>query len=156
MKSSLELFCISLLLSAVFVQCSKSKASEENGAPEKEMTKEYITTFQIDQPAKITIESYDKISAQYDSTIIPNRAEVTDAPTIVRIAELVKALPDKGEIMKKLGDVPLLEVRLTYKDKVLYFDYYSESLKTPDTSFYTNPPSQEKQLFELLNSLLVQ
>jgi len=129
---------------------------EETLIPEKEMTKEYITTFQIAQPERITIESFQKMSDQYDSTIVPKGTEVIDGPTIIRIMELVKALPDKGEIMKKLGDVPLLEVRLTYKDKVLYFDYYSESIKTPDTSFYTNPPVQEKELFDLLNSLLVQ
>src|SRR6478609_8201669 len=109
---------------------------EETVIPEMEMTKEYITTFQIAQPERITIESFQKMSDQYDSTIVSKGAEVTDGPTIIRIMELVKALPDKGAIMKKLGDVPLLEVRLTYSDKVLYFDYYSESIKTSDTSFY--------------------
>ncbi len=127
---------------------------EETVIPEKEMTKEYVTTFQIAQPQRITIESFQKMSDQHDSTIVPKGAEVIDGPTIIRIVELVKALPDKGEIMKKMGDAPLLEVKLIYADKVLYFDYYSESVKTPDTSFYANAPEQEKQLFDLLNSLL--
>jgi len=153
MKSKL---IIVTLLFFFLISCSTRNSNSEavTETPEKEMTKEYITTFQIDQPDKINIESYDKMSAQYDSTLTPKRTEVTDASTITRILKLIKALPDKGEIMKKMGDVPLLEVRLTYKEKVLYFDYYSESVKTPDTSFYTNPPAEEKQLFDLLNTLL--
>ena len=127
---------------------------ETETSPQKEMTKEYITTFQVGQPQSITIESFLKMSDQNDSTVVPKGAEVTDGPTIVRILELLKSLPDKGEIMKKMGDAPLLEVKLIYADKILYFDYYSGSVKTSDTSFYASAPDQEKQLFDLLNSLL--
>lgn len=163
MKSISYFIGASVLLLAIQCSPKKSETVTENETPTEsdttnhdhsEMTKEYISTFQFEKPEKIIIESYAKMSDQYDSTIVPKKAEINDEPTIARVIELTKALPDKGEIMKKMADGPMIEVRLIYSDKVLYFDYYGETVKTPDTSFYANPPKEQKQLYDLLSSVV--
>jgi hypothetical protein len=151
MKLILYFLCALSIFPAI--QCTQHK-SETASKTSDEMTKEYVSTFQFEKADRIIIESYNKMSDQNDSLVLPKKAEIIDEPTIARISELAKVLPDKGEIMKKIGDVSLLEVKLVYKDKVLYFDYYRETIKTPDTSFYVNPPAEEKQLYDLLISLV--
>ncbi len=145
----------------VATQCSAPKSETETEAKADtvkqaptEMNSEYISTFQVEKPGKIVVEAYAKMSDQYDSTVVPQKAEITDEPTIARIIELAKALRDKGEIMKKMADGPGIEVKLIYTDKILYFSFYGETVKTPDTSFYANHPAEEKQLYDLLISLI--
>lgn len=79
---------------------------------------------------------------------------ISDASTINSILTLAHALPDEGQIMKKMADGPLLKTTLFCKEDTVFFDYYSENVKTPATSFYAEHPKEEKELYELLVSLL--
>ena len=87
--------------------------------------------------------------------ISPKSAEIKDKAIFGKILLLMNKLPDKGDKMVKMGDVPILDVIITLdKSETVYFTYYQMSVKTPDTSFYSNPPEEEKILFELLNAIM--
>ncbi len=114
----------------------------------------YIETFKIDNCEKITLHYYKKMSDKRDG-VSPKSEEITDKTIFGKILLLMNKLPDKGEMMIKMGDVPVLEVIMTInKSETVYFTYYRKSVKTTDSSFYSNPPDEEKILFELLNSIL--
>ena len=82
------------------------------------------------------------------------KKEITDGAQLDEFVAITSRLADKGDMMIKMGDVPLLHVILYYPDQKLYFTFYQSRVKTPDTSFYANSPQNEKDLHEFLFSLL--
>jgi len=118
------------------------------------MTMTYITTFQFGRPDRIAIEYYNKMSDQRDSISAQSKYEITDSGKIDEFMNLASKLADQGDIMIKMGDVPVLNVILFYPDKKMYFTFYQNKVKTPDTSFYADSPEEEKILHGFLFSLL--
>ena len=114
----------------------------------------YITTFQFDKPERIDVEYFAKMSDQRDSVPAAKKAQITDANTITTIMGYAGKLPDKGDIMIKMGDVPITNIILSYPDKKLYFTFYNHRVKTPATSFYSNAPADEKALYDFLFSIV--
>lgn len=114
----------------------------------------YAETFKIDNCEKIALSYYKKMSDKRDG-FRPKTAEITDKTILGKTILLLNKLPDKGDMMVKMGDVPILEVILTInKDEQVSFTYYQKSIKTTDTSFYSKHPEEEKILYELLMSFL--
>jgi|GEM_PF-1780338 len=111
----------------------------------------YTETFKLKPADRVLVESYSKMSDPWDNVAPQKVSEITDGETIGKIVALAGALPDKGEIMKKMsGETPLLRTTFFYPQDTVYFEYYGETVKTPATSFYAKHPEEEKQLFELL------
>jgi hypothetical protein len=144
---------LKLLLCVVVVAACKPE-NKSTFTDTKRVSKEYATTFKLRPCEVVIVEDYEKMSDASDST--PPRAirELRDAATINKILTLAAALPDEGQIMKKMANVPLLRTTLLYADDTVFFDYYNASVKTPSTSFYANPPQEEKALYALLQSLV--
>ena len=140
----------------MMVVCCMSCGSPQDKAltDTKKISKKYIETFQVKDCSKIVLEQYGKMSDEFDETPPQHIREITDEPTISSIISLASALPDKGEIMKKMGNVPLLKATFFCKEDTVFFDYYQDAVKTPATSFYATHPKEEKVLYELLVSLL--
>lgn len=114
----------------------------------------YIETFQINKCDKITLNYYKKMSDKRDG-IVPKSLDITDKVVLEKILSLMNKLPEKGDMMVKMGDVPILDVILTTDNsEVIYFTYYQKSVKTTDTSFYSSHPEEEKMLYELLTGML--
>ena len=129
-----------------------SKAdSSENIKPE---TMKYIETFQADVCDEILLEYYNKLSDEGDNIAPQKQATITDTDTIKKIITLLHAFPDQGDMMVKMGNVPVLKVTLIYQDMAVFFKYYENSVQTPATSFYATPPKEEKLLFELLMTIV--
>lgn len=144
---------LQLLLSvAVLAACKPADKSAFTDT--KAMNKEYATTFKLRPCEVVIVEDYEKMSDASDATPPKAIREFRDEATINKILNLAAALPDEGQIMKKMANVPLLRTTLLYADDTVFFDYYSASVKTPRTSFYANPPQEEKALYELLQSLV--
>jgi len=114
----------------------------------------YITTFQLNTPDRIEIELFNKLSDQGEGIPAAEKSEITDTEKINEIMNNASALPDKGDIMIKMGDVSVINVILIYPEKKLYFTVYENKIKTPDTSFYSTSPDHERKLINLLLSLL--
>lgn len=80
--------------------------------------------------------------------------DITDKVIINSIITLLSKLPNKGDEMMKMGNVAVLEVVLIQKNNLTYFTFYKNFIKTPDTSFYSNSPQEEKMLYDLLMEAL--
>ena len=146
-------FVLKMLLGLVWVAACQPE-SKSTFTDTKAMPKTYATTFKL-RPCEVAIvEDYGKMSDASDSTPPKAIRELRDEATIHQILALAAALPDEGQIMKKMGNVPLLRTTLMYADDTIFFDFYNASVKTPSTSFYANPPREEKALYELLQSLV--
>ncbi len=130
--------------------CNRSSQNLNPSESIKPETMNYIETFQADVCDKILLEYYNKMSDERDNIAPHKQAVITDTDTIKKIIDLIHAFPDKGDMMVKMGDVPVLKVTLIYKDKAAFFKYYENSVQTPATSFYSTPPKEEKLLYELL------
>lgn len=118
----------------------------------KEANMKYIETFKINKCEKITLHFYKKISDSRDG-IPPLVREINDKEVLGEIISLLNKLPDKGDMMIKMGDVAVLKVIITLDNTASsYFEYYEDSIKTPATSFYSGSPGEEKKLYELLMS----
>jgi len=143
---------LSLLVLTSYKQFYKSAESTQKSIQEKAMN--YVTTFKIDKCEKIVLNSYKKMSDSRDG-IKPKSKEITDKAVLEKILALINKLPDEGTMMIKMGDVPIIDVILTInKAETVYFTYYQSSIKTPATSFYSDHPSQETQLYNLLIATL--
>ncbi|MBU1077207.1 MAG: hypothetical protein KKH98_07940 [Spirochaetes bacterium] len=146
-----------LLVTAVFLSgCEKHPGKYWNGrgSAVKGGSMNYIETFKIPACEKIVLESYKKMSDSRDGKA-PKVREITDKDVLKKILALMNELPDKGEEMIKMGDVPIINVVLFIgHDKAVYFTFYQDMVKTPDTSFYSEAPAQEKELYDLLVSFL--
>ncbi len=114
----------------------------------------YVSTFQLKPCVKIKLEYFEKLSDERDGVAAKKTKELTDAKVISEIFALLTPLPDKGDMMVKMGDVPFLRASLIYADRTEYFTFFSKFIKTPDTSFYSPHPAEEKKLYDLLQSLL--
>jgi hypothetical protein len=82
-------------------------------------------------------------------------AMVSDGRVIGEILALLARLPEKGEEMIKMGDVPTLEAHLSLGGKELgHFTFFAGRIKAPDTAFYSKSPEEEGKLLALLEGLL--
>lgn len=118
----------------------------------KEANMKYIETFKIIKCEKISLHFYKKMSDSRDG-IPPLVREISDKGVLGEIVSSLSKLPDKGDMMVKMGDVAVLKVIITIDNtESSYFEYYEDSIKTPATSFYSESPSEEKKLYELLMS----
>lgn len=155
LKKSILCFLL-LFISACDVEVQLSDVEWKNKEKNKSTEVDYVKTFKIDSCEKITIRYHKKMSDS-GKGITPKSKEITDKATIHQLLELINKLPDTGEIMKKLGDVSMLQVFLTFNDKeTAFFSFYGETIKTTDTSFYGKHPAEEKQIYDLLMKLLNQ
>ncbi len=110
----------------------------------------YIETFKIDSCDKISLYYFKKMSDKRDGIPAAKSNDITDKVIINSILALLNKLPEKGDEMIKMGDVSILEVVLIQKNNHSYFTFYKNAIKTPDTSFYSNSPQEEKMLYDLL------
>jgi hypothetical protein len=131
-----------------------TESASESSESIKPATMNYIETFQADVCDKIILEYYNKLSDEGDNIAPQKEATITNADTIKKITTLFRAFPDQGDMMVKMGNVPVLKVTLVYQDKAVFFKYYENSVQTPATSFYSTPPKEEKLLFELLMAIV--
>lgn len=145
------MFTLLVITAACWMSCSNP---DKNMTDTKKIPREYIETFQVKDCSKIVLEQYGKMSDELSETPPEHIRVISDASTINSILTLAHALPDEGQIMKKMADGPLLKTTLFCKEDTVFFDYYSENVKTPATSFYAEHPKEEKELYELLVSLL--
>jgi len=150
----------SLLVLTGHTQSSIATANFTEQSPEKAGVK-YITTFNIENCNKITLQYYHKMANTKDGkpskTLVITDTGSVDKPNLDKILTLIKTLPDKGTKMTKMsGDVPLLNVILsTNTGETTYFSYCYGQAKTTDSSYYMDPrPKEEKILYGLLLSLL--
>lgn len=140
---------ISLLL---FNTRHYAQAVNVNQYKTNEANMKYVATFKINRCEKITLHFYKKMSDSRDG-IPPLVREISDKEVLGEIVSLMNKLPDKGDMMIKMGDVSVLKVIMTYdKTEGGYFEYYEDSIKTPATSFYSESPGEEKKLYELFMS----
>jgi len=146
-------FVLKLLLCMMGLTACKPE-SKSAFTDTKTMHKEYTTTFKLRPCEWVIVEDYAKMSDASDNTPPKAIRELRDQATIDKILTLAAALPDEGQIMKKMANVPLLRTTLLYADDTVFFDYYNSSVKTPSTSFYANAPREEQALYELLQSLV--
>ena len=140
-----------VVATACWMSCSNPDKSMTDT---KKIPMKYIETFQVKDCSKIVVEQYGKMSDESGEKLPEHIRVITDGATINSILALVHALPDEGQIMKKLGDVPVLKTTLFCKEDTVFFSYYNDNVKTPATSFYAEHPKEEKELYELLVSLL--
>jgi hypothetical protein len=147
-------FVLKLFLCVVcFAACKPERKSTFTDT--KTMPKAYATTFKFRPCEVVIVEDYGKMADASDNTPPKTIREVHDQATIREIVALAAALPDEGQIMKKMADnAPLLRTTFLYADDTIFFDYYNTSVKTRSTSFYANPPREEKALYALLQSLV--
>lgn len=113
-------------------------------------TPEYADSFQLKTPDKIVIDQYNKMSEASDSIAPASTKSLVDKSKLTDIMSLVNQLPDEGDMMIKMGDVPLVRVTLFYDTAAVYFDFYNKRIKTPATSFYSTESDTEKKLYTLL------
>lgn len=113
----------------------------------------YIATFQIGKIDRIVIESFRKISDSRDG-IAPEVREISDSKVLDQVRKLMNALPDLGDEMIKMGDVPLINVKVVAGKGETYFSLYNGKVKLPDTAFCSDPPEAEAQLHALLMQAL--
>jgi len=109
----------------------------------------YIETFKIKTCNKITLQYFNKMSDARDGKA-PIEKEIIDENKLKQILFLLNKLPDEGDMMVKMGDVPILNVILQVdKNEPVYFTYYQSAIKTPATSFYSIAPTEVKLLHDL-------
>jgi len=152
-----KLFCKFLFLLAVTL-ATGCMQKQQNAAHTSAllMNKTYTTTFKLKPCSEVVLTYYDKMSDQRDSIPPQKTKTITDRAAINRITSIVGHLPDKGDIMIKLGDASILETTFVYPDSAVYFTFYESKLKTPATSFYAPKHKEEQVLYEYLISLLNQ
>ncbi|MFY9311509.1 MAG: hypothetical protein WAQ28_20865 [Bacteroidia bacterium] len=157
LKFAVSIFCFLLLfISACDVEVQLSDVEWKNKENLKTDNLKYVTTFKIDSCEKITIRYHKKMSDPGNG-IAPKTKEIRDKATISQLLQLIRALPDTGEIMKKPGDVSVLQVILTLNDnETEFFAFYGETIKTTDTSFYSKHPAEEKVIYNMLMKLLAE
>jgi hypothetical protein len=126
----------------VTLQCSPPKPVEL-----KDMPMQYASTFQLTTPERIIIEDFVKLS----DSIPAKKVEIQDPMAIKKIVALLFQLPDKGEIMIKMGDVPLKRLNFVFTDRIEVVEFYNGRIKTPATSFYAQPNPMEDMIFELIS-----
>ena len=129
-------------LSFIAMRCGPPKPVEL-----KDMPSEYVSTFQLTTPEKIIVEDFLKMS----DTIPAEKHEIKDPAAIKKILAVLFQLPDKGEMMIKMGDVPLKRLNLVFSDRIEVIEFYKDRIKTPATSFYAQPNPMEEMLFELVS-----
>lgn len=144
-------FSFSVLLASAELSAQISDPKEK----QKTIDMNYVETFKVGKCDKLALSYYKKMSDKRDGIKPSMSVEITDKGILEKIISLLNKLPDKGDMMIKMGDVSTLEAVLTTgKGENFYFTYYQNSIKTTDTSFYSTPPLEEKMLYELLMSLL--
>jgi hypothetical protein len=131
------------------LSCTPTKT--ENSKPML-ITTAYIDSFQLKNPDKIVVEQYAKMSDANDSIPAKSSKEITEKAKIMEIISLINQLPDEGDIMVKMGDVPLIRVNLQYDTFNVYFDFYNKRIKTPATSFYSTESEVEKKIYSLVTN----
>lgn len=146
-----KMYALLVITAACWTSCANP---DKNMTDTKKIPKKYVETFQVKDCSKIVLEQYGKMSDEFGEKLPEHIRVITDGSTIDSILALAHALPDEGQIMKKLADVPVLKTTLFCKEDTVFFNYYSENVKTPATSFYAEHPKEEKELYELLISLL--
>lgn len=112
----------------------------------------YVDSFQLKTPDKIVVDHYNKMSEASDSVPPASTKTLVDKTKLVEIISFVNQLPDEGNTMIKMGDVPLVRVTLFYDTASVYFDFYNKRIKTPATSFYSSESDAEKKLYTLLTN----
>jgi hypothetical protein len=146
---------LSIITSLLFLTNSKLLSqTNKHKTKSNKTTMKYIETFNIDSCEKISLLYFKKISDKRDGIPASKTIDITDKAVIQSIIVLLKKLPDKGDEMIKMGDVEILEVVLIQKNNSSYFTFYKNAIKTPDTSFYSNSPQEEKVLYNLLMEAL--
>lgn len=114
------------------------------------MTPSYVDSFQLKMPDKIVVEQYAKMSDVGNHESPTGTKQITEKPRMAEIIGLVNQLPDEGQVMIKMGDVPVLRATLYYDTAAVYFEFYNKRLKTPATSFYSAESGVEQSLYLLL------
>lgn len=146
---------LSIITSILFLTNSNLLSqSNKHKIKSNKTTMKYIETFKIDSCDKISLNYFKKMSDKRDGNQASKTINITDKVVIQSIIMLLNKLPDKGDEMIKMGDVDILEVVLIQKNNTSYFTFYKNSIKTPDTSFYSNSPIEEKMLYDLLMEAL--
>lgn len=98
---------------------------------------------------KIEIQYFDKMSNKTPSVV----AEINESKKLEEIDGLLRSLPDVGNEMIKMGNVPVLRVQIFFSSGgVEYFEFYGGRIKTPDTSFYSGVVAAEVKLYNILRS----
>ncbi|WP_133259624.1 hypothetical protein [Pseudochryseolinea flava] len=132
--------CVFLLV--FLTQCNNPKPVEL-----KDMPSRYASTFQMTTPDRVIIDDYTKLS----DTIPARTHEMKDSVEVKKMMALLFQLPDSGEIMIKMGDVPLKRVNLVFSDHIEMIEFYNGRIKTPATSFYAQPNPMEQAVFDLVS-----
>lgn len=133
---------VGLFFSFLIIQCSPPKPLEL-----KEIPSQYAKTFQMTTPERIIVDDYLKLS----DTIPAKSNEISDPTMIKKIVAIMFQLPDSGDIMIKMGDVPLKRVNFVFTDHIEIVEFYNGRIKTPATSFYAQPHPMEEVAFELVS-----
>jgi hypothetical protein len=141
---------MSALIAIVFLAGCQPKKTFNVSA----MDAQYVRTFALPACEAIILEYYPQMSNKSDHVAPVKSRTLVEAADMDKILTLVRKLPDEGQIMKKMGNVPLLQVTCVHGEAAEYFEFYDGALKTPATSFYANHPTEEKELFDLVTSLL--
>ena len=136
------------LVSVLLLFCCTPKP--ENSRPMTITSTSYIDSFQLKNPDKIVVEQYNKMSDANDSTAAVSSREIVEKSRIMEIIGILNQLPDEGDMMIKMGDVPLTRISLVYDTTAVYFEFYNKRIKTPATSFYSAEGETEKRLYSLL------
>ena len=111
----------------------------------------YVDMNNLPGCSRIIIAYFKKLSDPEPS----KTAEVTCEETIQNILDLLSRLPGTGDMMIKMGDVEYIHVTLYIDEgEDIEFEYFEDMIKTEDTSFYSESPEEEKELYILLKSLL--
>lgn len=141
-----RLVLFALVMVALAVGCRKNV--EKPVTKKEQIIVEYINSFQQSECEKITLELYEKMSDIKDGKR-PRIAIIDEAALTQKVVKMLKALPDKGDMMIKMGNVQLLKVTLHQGAARTYFHYYGTKVKAPDTAFYSNEPPEVIQLHTL-------
>jgi hypothetical protein len=133
---------IFVLLVVIAIACNAPKPVEHTVLPTK-----YVSTFQLTTPEKIILEDFSKLS----DSIPAKRVDIQDPTTIKKILALLFQLPDTGEVMIKMGDVPMKRLNLVFTDRIEIVEFYNGRIKTSETSFYAEHNPMEDMIFELIS-----
>jgi hypothetical protein len=111
----------------------------------------YLESFKVQECDAIRLDFRKRMSDAKPKT----SREIADARAIAEILALLARLPETGEEMIKMGDVPTLEAHLFLAGKEHgHFTFFRDRLKAPDTAFYSTAPDEEGMLLALLEGLL--
>ncbi len=82
-------------------------------------------------------------------------SEITDPDDITKVLKIMKKLPEEGDMMKKMGDCPVLMARFYLKkEEIGHLRFYHGTLKLPDTSFSSPADPGEEKLFKFFKKRL--